>query len=179
MTVQRAGSRDDTAIFTGAAGDTKPTVASHGIIAGKAEFWETDTDNVYKWDGNSWVQTGTSGAAHVLPGSAGGSTAVTTLESFLIAGGASQTGTSVALPSGRVTFQAVANGSSGAFAATVTISVSNDDTNFITLGIITLSGTATTADVDGFASDAPWAYVRADVSGFSGTGGTCTVTMGI
>lgn len=118
-------------------------------------------------------------AAKVTLGSGGGTSAVTTLESFLIAGGATQTGTAIALPSGRATFQAVANGSSGAFAATVAIMVSLDNTSFVQLGTITLSGTATTADNDGFAADAPWAFVRADVSGFSGTGGTCTVSMGV
>ncbi len=121
----------------------------------------------------------TNRAAHVLPGTGGGASAVTTLENFLVAGGASQTGTAVSMPSGRCVFQAVANGSSGAFAATVAIKGSVDGTNFETLGTITLSGTATTADSDGFAIDAPWAYVRADVSGFSGTGATCDVYMSI
>ncbi len=122
---------------------------------------------------------GTGGAAHVIPGTAGGSAAVTTMESFLVAGGASQTGTAAALPSGRCTFQAVANGSSGAYTATVTIKVSNNNTNWITLGTITLSGTATTAATDGFTSDAPWAYVRADVASFTGTGATCVVTRSL
>jgi hypothetical protein len=119
------------------------------------------------------------GAARVSIGSAGGAGAVTTLEQFVVAGGASQTGTAVAMPSGRVSFQAVANGSSGAFTATVTIGVSNDGTNFETAGTITLSGTATTADSDGFAMDAPWAYVRASVASFTGTGATCNVYMAV
>lgn len=115
----------------------------------------------------------------VVIGTTGGADNVTSLASFAIAGGASQTGQKIAMSSGRVTFQAVANGSSGAFAATVTIGVSNDGTNFITAGTIGLSGTATTADSDGFTIDAPWAYVRASVSGFSGTGGTCNVYMAV
>lgn len=101
------------------------------------------------------------------------------LEAFLVTGGASQTGAVTKLPSTKVTFQAVANGSSGAFAATVTIGVSNDGTNFETAGTITLSGTATTADSDGFAIDAPWAYVRASVASFTGTGATCNVYMAV
>jgi len=138
-------------------------------------------ERVYKdaTTGTHVVPQLTDGAQHVIVGTAGGTTGVTTLESFLIAGGASQTGTAVSLPSGRATFQAVANGSSGAYAATVTIAGSNDNSNFETLGTITLSGTATTADSDGFAIDAPWAYVRASVSGFSGTGATCNVYMSI
>lgn len=125
----------------------------------------------------------TNGALHVISGTAGGTagTAITswpaTLENFLIAGGASQTGTAYNLPSGRATIQAVANGSSGAFAANVTVAGSNDNSNWETIGTITLSGTATTADSDGFALDAPWAYIRASVSGFSGTGGTCDIYM--
>lgn len=108
-----------------------------------------------------------------------GSPTVTTLEQFVVAGGASQAGTVRALPAGRSTFQAVANGSSGAFAATVTIGVSNDGTNFQTAGTISLSGTATTANSDGFSMDAKWAYVRTSVSGFSGTGATCNVYMAV
>lgn len=141
-------------------------------------FIESDTGNEYKFDGDSWVQTRSGGAALVSVGGPGGDGAVTTLETFLVAGGASQTGTAVAMPSGRCVFQAVANGTSGAFAATVTILGSLDGDNFETLGTITLSGTATTADSDGFAIDAPWAWVRADVSGFSGTGATCAVYKG-
>jgi len=146
-----------------------------------SRYLTTDGDGVESYtDGASnWYVDKVNGAALVAIGSSGGTSAVTTLENFTIAGGATQTGTSIAMPSGRCTFQAVANGSSGAFAATVAIMVSNDDTNFIQLGTITLSGTATTADTDGFASDAPWAFVRADVSSFSGTGGTCDVLMGV
>lgn len=102
----------------------------------------------------------------------------TQIASFAIAGGAAQTGTFVTVVNGFNTFQAVANGSSGAFAATVSIMVSNDNVNWIEMGTITLSGTATTAATDGFAANAEWLYVRADVASFSGTGGTCIVTMG-
>ena len=142
--------------------------------------WASDTNTEYTCtaDGANWSITrlnNTAGAAHVAIGGAGGSTAVTTMENFLVAGGASQAGTSIDNPSGRATFQAVANGSSGAFTATVTIAGSNDDTNWETLGTITLSGTATTADSGGFATDAPWAYVRASVASFTGTGATCDV----
>ena len=140
-------------------------------------FVETDTGDEYEYTG-SWRLVGSGGAALVSVGGAGGDGAVTTLETFLIAGGASQTGTAVAMPSGRCVFQAIANGTSGAFAATVTISGSLDGTNFETLGTITLSGTAPTANSDGFAIDAPWAWIRADVSGFSGTGATCIVYKG-
>lgn len=124
-------------------------------------------------------QNFTAGAAHVLTGSSGGASASTTLASFLVAGGAAQTGTAIAMASGRRTFQAVANGSAGAFAATVTIMVSLDNVNFKSLGQIVLSGTATVANSDGFPVDAAWAWVRADVSAFSGTGATCIVYTGV
>lgn len=101
------------------------------------------------------------------------------IEAFVVAGGASQTGNVISINNGRVTFQAIANGSSGAFAATVTIGVSNDGTNFETAGTISLSGTAITADSDGFSMDAPWAYVRASVASFTGTGATCNVYMAV
>jgi len=73
-------------------------------------------------------------------------------------------------------FQATVTGT-GAVTATVAIQVSNDDTNWITLGTITLSGT--TSATDGFTSDAPWGYVRANVTAISGTGAAVTATMGV
>jgi hypothetical protein len=67
----------------------------------------------------------------------------------------------------------------GAVTATVIIYVSNtgDDDDWITAGTITLSGT--TSDVDGFAMDAKWAYVKVNVSAISGTDAAVTVTMGV
>lgn len=113
---------------------------------------------------------------HSLHGSPGGTEAVTTLLSAVTATGA---GASVRGHGGRATFQAVANGTSGAFSATVLVQVSNDDTNWETLGTITLSGTATTAESDGFASDAPWAHVRGNVTALSGTGAYVTLNMAV
>jgi hypothetical protein len=74
------------------------------------------------------------------------------------------------------TFQATVTGT-GAVTATVLIQVSNDGTNFLTLGTITLSGT--TSASDGFASNAPWVHVRANVSAISGTSAAVTVVMGV
>lgn len=119
---------------------------------------------------------GTNGAAHVAIGSAGGAGAVTTLLSAVTATGA---GTTTNMLGGRCSFQAVANGTSGAFSATVVVQVSNDNTNWETLGTISLAGTATTADSDGFASDAPWAYVRGNVTAISGTDANVTLTMAV
>lgn len=73
-------------------------------------------------------------------------------------------------------FQAVGNTSASTGAATVLIQVSNDGTNYITLGTITLTlGTAATSD--GFAVTVNWEYYRANVSAISGTNATVTVYM--
>lgn len=76
------------------------------------------------------------------------------------------------------TFQAVVSGT-GAVTATVTIEYSNDGVNALSTvgGTITLSGTTTASD--GFTSDAPWKYVRANVTAVSGTGATVQVYMGV
>lgn len=78
-------------------------------------------------------------------------------------------------PSDR-TFQGTVAGT-GAVSATIVIEVSNDGTNAITLGTITLSGT--TSATDGFASQASWAFTRARVSAISGTSAAVTVVIGV
>ena len=75
------------------------------------------------------------------------------------------------------TFQADGTTSAGAGAATILIQVSNDNSNWITMGTITLT-LATTSSSDGFTSDAPWRYVRANVSAISGTDASVNVRMG-
>ena len=80
-------------------------------------------------------------------------------------------------------FQAIAGGT-GAIGATIVIEVSNEDatgqglnSNWITYGTITLSGT--TNVTDGFTTASAWRFVRARVSAISGTGTTVQVLMGI
>ncbi len=120
-----------------------------------------------------------------IVGTLGGTTGIginnfpATLETFLVANGSSQTGTVYNLPSGRATIQSVANGTSGAFTSTTEIYVSNDGTNFILSGTITLSGTATTADTEGIAINAPWAYIRVNETSLTGTGASNTVTLSV
>jgi hypothetical protein len=73
-------------------------------------------------------------------------------------------------------FQAVGATSASTGAATVLIQVSDDGTNYITMGTITLTlGTSTTSD--GFAVANTWEYYRANISAISGTGATVTVYM--
>lgn len=72
------------------------------------------------------------------------------------------------------TFQAYGTTSSGAGAATIKIQVSNDNSNWLDLGTISLT-LATTASSDGFASSAKWQFVRANVTAISGTGASVSV----
>jgi hypothetical protein len=81
---------------------------------------------------------------------------------------------------GKRTFQMVGSTSAGAGAATATIQVSNNGTNWLTLGVITLV-LGTSATSDGFASDAVWENVRVSIAigGVTGTNGSVTVLMGV
>lgn len=77
-------------------------------------------------------------------------------------------------------FQCVANGTSGAFSATVVIEASNDGTTAVgtVLGTIVMSGTATTANSDGFSTiSSPWAWIRARVTAISGTDASVSTWM--
>jgi hypothetical protein len=75
------------------------------------------------------------------------------------------------------TFQATGFTTAGAGAAAVSIQASNDGTNFLEIGTISLIlGVAVTND--GFASDAPWRYIRAELVSISGTNAQATVWMG-
>jgi hypothetical protein len=115
-------------------------------------------------------------ATHTLLGTTGGLPAVTTLLDGVLVIGA---GTASSMYGGRCTFQGIANGSSGAFSAVITVEVSNDNANWELLGTMTLAGTATTADSTGLSSDAPWAFVRGNVTSISGTGATATLLMAV
>jgi len=46
--------------FVGTSSETKPTANVQAF----SEFLENDTGSIYLYDGNSWVQKSTSGAAH-------------------------------------------------------------------------------------------------------------------
>lgn len=94
--------------------------------------------------------------------------------------GATTTGAGSAFSGVRGTdsFHAVGSVASSTGAATIVIQVSNDGTNWLTLGTISLSLT-TSESSDGFASDAAWAFVRANVTSISGTGASVSVIMGV
>jgi hypothetical protein len=76
----------------------------------------------------------------------------------------------------KASFQANGTTSTGAGAATVKIQGSLDNSIWIDLGTITLT-LATTESGDGFAINAPWEYVRANVTAISGTDASVDVYM--
>lgn len=104
------------------------------------------------------------------------------LVTLLNAVAATGAGSIVAAQDSRATFHAHGTTSSGAGSATIKVEVSNKNNpasgDWITLGTITLTlGTASTGD--GFVSNAPWAYVRGNVTAISGTGATVNLIMGV
>ena len=74
---------------------------------------------------------------------------------------------------GQKTFQATLTGT-GAVTASVSIQVSNDQIEWLDLASMSLSGTTSVSD--GFATEAPWAYYRSNLTAISGTNDTLNVT---
>ena len=64
----------------------------------------------------------------------------------------------------------------GAVSATANVQVSNDDTNWMTVGTLTASGT--TAASDGLVIEACWLNMRIDLTAISGTSARAIVTVG-
>lgn len=97
-----------------------------------------------------------SGAAPVSPGSAGGASAVQTLLDAVTGTGAGSTfeGT------GYTTFQAFSDASHTG-TSDIDVEVSLNGSNWIVAGTISVTGNS---DTDGFALDAPWAFVRGNVT---------------
>ena len=87
------------------------------------------------------------------------------------------------VPSG-TTVVSVTNAGALVMSANATLTVANAPANFrvlawcaTALAVVTLSGS--TLVTDGFTTTAPWRYVRAVVSGLTGTGATLSVNMGV
>ncbi len=78
--------------------------------------------------------------------------------------------------SGRVTVEANGTTTAGSGAAQVSIEVSNNNSTWQTAGTIGLT-LGTTQTSDGFAMDAPWLYVRGNVTSISGTGAKVSVII--
>ena len=68
--------------------------------------------------------------------------------------------------------------SSGTGSTTVAVEVSNNNTDWLTHGTITLT-LSTTKATAGIEMDAPWAYVRGNVTAISGTGAAVSLFMGV
>ena len=82
------------------------------------------------------------------------------------------------IPVDNKTFQASGQTSASTGATAVNVEVSNDNSNWIVMGTISLTlGTAT--NTDGFVSSANWTYVRGRVTSISGTGATVSLFMGL
>lgn len=97
---------------------------------------------------------------------------------LLSAATATGAGDACRLQCDKATFQADGTTSSGAGAATIVVEVSNNGSNWLTAGTITLT-LSTTSSSDGFALDAPWVWVRGRVSAISGTGASVNLRAGI
>lgn len=65
----------------------------------------------------------------------------------------------------------------GELTATVKVEVSLNGEHFIELATLTLAGE--NSAVDGFASTAPWRYVRASITQIAGTGARAQVFIGV
>lgn len=134
--------------------DTKPTNIGVGSI-----LTETDTGNIYEYHGSTagWD--------------------IKKIGSRTLLDGADSTGAGSSFNGSSGAFQVIANGTSGAFSATVKVQVSNDDTNWDDAVEFSLSGTATTADSEAAAITANYKYVRGNVTTLSGTGANVTLTQ--
>lgn len=173
MTATLISTDDDSgvSVWSGLSTDTKPNAVVGSF------FFETDTKRLYKQyasGASGWGLYESGGAAHVIQAAS-----VVTLESFVISGGASQSGTSQSRALGMRKVRAIGYADSGSFGMTVTVYVSHDDVHFLQLGVITLSGTgsASTAETDTLLMDDSWLYIRTDISGFSGTNAACDVLL--
>jgi len=92
--------------------------------------------------------------------------------------GTSQNVQTLRIPQDNRTFQATGQTSASTGAARIDVEVSNDNTNWILMGSITLTlGTTTTTD--GFVSSANWTWVRGKVFSISGTGAKVSLFMGL
>jgi hypothetical protein len=74
-------------------------------------------------------------------------------------------------------FSVTGSTSAGEGSATVLIEVSNDLTTWMTLGTIELE-LSTTAVSEGFGTDVPWGYVRANCTAITGTGAAVSAYRG-
>lgn len=82
------------------------------------------------------------------------------------------------------TFQAVGRTTAGAGSVTIKVQATDVfnptvDGQWIDLGTITLGALTTTDTSDGFATEAPWLWVRGNVTAIAGTGASVDLWMGV
>lgn len=95
-------------------------------------------------------------------------------------GGATTTGAQSAIykDSPYSAFQIGVTGT-GSISTTVLIECSLDGTNWCSTPLASVSLSGTTSATDGFTTQSPWKFIRANVTAISGTGATVTVLMGV
>lgn len=100
--------------------------------------------------------------------------------SLLSAATATGAGGPVRSSKGSKAYQLFGATTAGAGAATVNVEVSNADTptanDWLVLATITLI-LGTTSTSDGFVSDAPWSWIRGNVTAISGTNANVTLKV--
>lgn len=79
-------------------------------------------------------------------------------------------------PYGKAAIQAVGSTTAGAGSATIVLEVSNDGENWLPRDTINLTLSTTPASA-GIELDAPWLFVRANMTDISGTGAAITMIM--
>ena len=78
---------------------------------------------------------------------------------------------------GQKTFQAVCQTSSGTGTAVISVEGSNNAVNFDPIGTVTLTLSATSAS-DSFTSNDRYDLIRGNVTTLTGTGASCSLSMG-
>ena len=99
------------------------------------------------------------------------------VQKLLNAATATGAGTSFPVISKQQSLQLTGQTTNSTGTATVFVQACNDNTNWLSVGTITLALTTSTA-TDGFTSAVPWAYWRGNVNALSGTGAAVTLLMG-
>lgn len=86
--------------------------------------------------------------------------------------------TEAGISRGKMTFQAIGDTTNGAGTLSVDVEISNNGINWKTVGTISIA-LSTVAENDGFSIDAPWCFVRGNVTSITGTGAAASLIMGV
>jgi len=152
-------------------------VKGTGAVTATVTVYATNDPNTAGADQNSQSNAGP--VLNFAIGTTNASTAVTQANGYFKS---SMTGYKVVadgVPAGTTfTYVSPTSGTLSANAtATASVAARFQDSNWVTLGTISLSGT--TSASDGFATASSWKWVYANVSAISGTGATVSVIQGV